>query len=53
MTALIGRRPAVILEDVLRVRLQDEDLAADLASDVTTALRAAGLGIFRIADQVK
>ena len=47
----IERRPADILVDVLMLRLQDADLAADLASDVTVALRAGGYGIFPIADQ--
>jgi hypothetical protein len=45
------RRAIDILVDVLMLRLQDTDLVADLASDVTVALRSGGYGIFPIADQ--
>lgn len=38
-----------VMQDVLRLRLQDEDLACDLASDVQVALRAAGFAITPIA----
>jgi hypothetical protein len=47
----IERRAIDILVDVLILRLRDAGLAADLASDVTVALRAGGYGIFPIADQ--
>jgi hypothetical protein len=38
-----------VMQDVLRLRLQDDDLASDIASDVTTSLRAAGFAIIPIA----